>query len=131
MINLFPQHSAFSPPHYAKYLLSYKQDFIFVFFWKPRYNVITILALQHKKKCFILFASLGSHMRSCQLQVCSVYLKKKGRKKLKFSLRYVSQKQCTGWNSKFRRISLMSVETEAFWGPTFFTFRKDDIYVKA
>lgn len=102
------------------------------FFWKPWYNVITVWALQHKKKCFILFASLGSHMRSCQLQVCSVYLKKKGRKKLKISLRYVTQKQCTGWNSKFRRIVLMSVETESFCGPiVFITFRKDDIYVKA
>lgn len=106
--------------------------FIFVFFWKPWYNVITVLALQHKKKCFILFASLGSHMRSCQLQVCSVYLKKKGRKKLNIPFRYVNQKQCTGWNSKFRRILLMSVETESFCEPIFFiTLKKDDIYVKA
>lgn len=135
LINSFPQRSAFSPLHYAKYLLSYMQDFfIFVsfFFFLTMIQCHYILALQHKKKCFILFASLGSHMRPCQLQVCSVYLKKKGRKKLKISLRYVNQKQCTGWNSKFRRILLMSVETESFCGPIFFiTFRKDYIYVEA
>lgn len=125
------QHSV----HYIMqnvYWVTSKIFYLCIFFWKSWYNVITVLALQHKKKCFILFASLGSHMRSCQLQVCSVYLEKKGRKKLKIFLRYVNQKQCIGWNSKFRRILLVSVETESFCGPIFFiTFGKDGIYVKA
>lgn len=65
LINSYPQHSEFSPRHYAKYLWSYKRGFFLFlyFFFEITIHVIIALALQHTKKCFILFASLGSHVR--------------------------------------------------------------------